>query len=387
MRQTVAWCVLAAIPLSFAACSNSDTPPGMLTPGVGMTAGTGAGAAAGMTATATAGTGATPPVTTGAAGTASTTTGGTAGTAATGAAGSTPPPSAAAGTGSMAMTGTAGTGTMAMTGTAGTGSMATAGTGEGTAGTGAAGMGAPTTGFKPTCLTKGAELALIGDSWINYLLGELLAPALQMRAQRDGALAAGDMYNDQAVGGTSLASGGLGLIPDQWPLAKSAAMRAGTTVKFVVMDGGGNDVLLGNMACLANGQKKDQDPSCQKTVKDATAAGAKLQAQMKADGVRQGVYFFYPHVPAGGWDVLDYALPMAKATCEGMNDDKYQCTFIDTREAFQGPGNNGEVKMGLIGIDGIHPNAAGEAVLADLVWKTMKDQCMAQNASSGCCTP
>jgi hypothetical protein len=38
-------------------------------------------------------------------------------------------------------------------------------------------------------------------------------------------------------------------------------------------------------------------------------------------------------------------------------------------------------------VDGIHPTAAGDELLADLIWKTMKDNCMAQAASSGCCTP
>jgi lysophospholipase L1-like esterase len=293
-------------------------------------------------------------------------------------------------------TGGAGGATMAMTGTAGAtmpppsstaGTTATAGAGGGNGEVAGAGGEAAPGGFKPPCLAKGAELALVGDSWINYVLGELLAPALQSRAQKDGALAAGDAYNDQAVGGTSLASGGLGLIPDQWPTAKAAAMSAGTSVKFVVMDGGGNDVLLGNQTCLDNGVMRDQDPSCQKTVKDATAAGAKLQMQMKADGVKQGLFFFYPHVPAGGWDVLDYSLPMAKATCESLNDANFHCTFVDTRDAFQGVGNKGVAMADLIGADGIHPSAAGETVLADLIWKTMKDNCMAQPASSGCCTP
>jgi lysophospholipase L1-like esterase len=220
-------------------------------------------------------------------------------------------------------------------------------------------------------------------------LGEFLAPRLASRAQKAGALAAGDSYNDQAVAGTSLASGGLGLIRDQWAPAKAAAERAGTTVKFVVMDGGGNDVLLGNAICLDNGRMRDQDPTCQATVKQATMAGQMLQQKSKMDGVGQVVYFFYPHVPAGGWDVLDYSLPMAKSVCDSMNDDTYHCYFVDTREAFQGPGNTGMAMASLIGPDGIHPNAAGDEVLADLIWKTMTDNCMAQTAMSGngCCTP
>jgi lysophospholipase L1-like esterase len=251
-----------------------------------------------------------------------------------------------------------------------------------------AGTGSVTSGYKPKCLTKGTELALVGDSWVHYDLGEVLAPRLEKRAKAAGALPSGG-YNDQAIAGTSMANGGLGLIPDQWPSVKTAARIAGTTTKFVVMDGGGNDVLLGNTICLDNGKMRDQDPTCQKTVADALAAGKKLVEQMKADGVGQVIYYYYPHVPAGGWDVLDYALPMVKSMCEANSDETFQCYFIDTRDAFQGPGNTGVAMKSLILPDDIHPNAMGDEVLADLVWKTMKDNCMAQTEASGegCCTP
>jgi lysophospholipase L1-like esterase len=380
MRQVVALGVLAAAQL-MCACSNGDAP-GTQAPGIGATAGSGLGAAGSVVGAA--GSLSTAPSTT--AGTGALT--GTAGSPSSGAAGS--PTRASGGTGATSTAGTAaapstaGAGAGAGSDAAGSPMMATAGTAAPAGGTGG---GAAPSGFKPKCLAKGAELALIGDSWINYPLGELLEPRLTQRAQKDGALPAGDRFNDQAVAGTSLASGGLGLIRDQWPTAVSAAMRASTTVKFVVMDGGGNDVLLGNSICLDNGAMRDKDPTCQQTVMAATMAGRMLQQKMRMDGVGQAVYFFYPHVPAGGWDVLDYSLPMAKETCESMNDENYQCYFIDTREAFQGAGNNGVAKAQYIGPDGIHPSAAGDDVLADLIWKTMKDHCMAQAASSGCCTP
>ena len=388
MRQMVAWCVVAGLHLTCAACSN-DSGPGTMIPGVGVTAGTGMlPGAAGSFGTPTAGTAAAPPVNpvpTGAAGS------GMSGPV-TGAAGMAPVTGAA---GSTPMTGAAGSPMPPVAGTMGSsaaGAPATSGTGGAdgmamTAGTG--GGAAEPAGFMPKCLTKGAELTLIGDSWINYPLGEYLAPYLERRARMDGALAQTDRYNDQAVAGSSLASGGIApLIPTTWEPAKSAATRAGASaVKFVVMDGGGNDVLLGNAACLENGRGKAMDPSCQKTVQDATNAGRMLRQKMIADGVSQAIYFFYPHVPAGGWDMIDYALPMAKEVCEGMNSPTTQCYFVDTRDAFQGPGNTGVAMANLIGIDGIHPSATGMNVLADLIWKTMKEKCMAQGMSSGCCMP
>ena len=383
MRWTVACCLGAA--LGGVACANEPAAPGSVNPGVSVAGGAGTVAVATTSATpAAAGRPAEPTTPT----VSATPTPAAAGSGSSTSASPLPTTSA----GAPATVGSAG-GPAAPITTAGAGGVAApaaagASAAAGSSAAPAAGSGGSSaSAVKPKCLSKGAELALIGDSWINYPLGQFLAPRLAQRAQKDGALAARDMYNDQAVAGTSLASGGLGLISDQWEPAKAAARAAGTTVKFVVMDGGGNDVLLGNQRCLDNGQMRDQDPTCQKTVKDATMVGMMLQQKMKMDGVGQAVYFFYPHVPAGGWDVLDYSLPMAKAVCEGLTDENYQCYFVDTREAFQGAGNNGVAMANLIGPDGIHPSAAGDDVLADLIWKTMKDHCMAQSAASGCCTP
>jgi hypothetical protein len=389
MRRTVALGLGIAIHL--AGCQNA---PGEMSPGVTSTGGTGAAPTTGAggsaaTAPTMSGTPAMPTTHTMTKPTTPTTGASGAGALPAGAAGMLATTTPAAGSGGAVSVGAAGAPAQgaagAMSAAGAGGAMAAAGSAAAQGGSGSV----PETGYKPKCLAKGAELALIGDSWVHYDLGEVLAPRLAKRAQQDGALPAGAQYNDQAVAGTSLANGGLGLIPDQWAPAKAAAQVAGTSVKFVVMDGGGNDVLLGNMTCLDNGKMRDQDPACQKTVADATAVARMLEQKMKMDGVGQILYYYYPHVPAGGWDVLDYALPMAKATCEGMNDENFQCYFVDTRDTFQGAGNDGVAMAQLILSDGIHPNAMGDELLADLLWKTMKEKCMAQSQMSGmgCCTP
>ena len=300
------------------------------------------------------------------------------------------------GTGGMGMTQTGSGGAGAGTGTGGMGGgMDVAGMGGGSAGmgmdTGSGGMDmtdgsggtggqAASTGFKPPCLTKGSQLVTIGDSWINYT--ERLTPELTSRAIADGALPQGDSYGEYAVPGTSLYYDptGLLLIPPQW----DQAVADDPDRPFVVMDGGGNDVLLWNQQCLGDGSQNDT--GCQDVVSHTMEVGHMLEMTMKSQGVHEVIYFFYPHVPAGGSDISDYSIPMAKAACEGMNDDQYKCIFVDTRDAFD-PNHTGVAQADLIGSDGIHPTAAGEKVLADLIWQTMKDNCMAQPESSGCCTP
>lgn len=276
--------------------------------------------------------------------------------------------------GSLAMAGTSGgSGT---TGGSGAGGSSVGGSGAG--GASGTGGGAGTGGLaqKPPCIKKGSDVAFLGDSWVEYT--ESLPTAVTALARMDGALMGTDSYASYAVPGTSL---GNGQIPSQWSDPGGAKS---TMPKYVVMDGGGNDVLLLNPGCLADGSQNDQ--SCKDTVANATMVGMQMEADIKASGVSETIYFFYPHVPVGGHDILDYSLPMAKATCEAMSDSKYKCIFIDTRDAFD-PSHTGTADASLIGFDSIHPNAQGEAVLSGLIWKTMKENCMGQSSSNPCCTP
>jgi lysophospholipase L1-like esterase len=118
-------------------------------------------------------------------------------------------------------------------------------------------------------------------------------------------------------------------------------------------------------------------------VANSLAAGMQLVMDMKAAGVKQVVYFFYPNIPKdpGGHEINNYAIPMVKSACEGASDANFQCYFLDTRP----------ILTDLVGDfnpnDQIHPSAQGDEKLADAVWALMKSKCMAQGASSGCCTP
>jgi hypothetical protein len=107
-------------------------------------------------------------------------------------------------------------------------------------------------------------------------------------------------------------------------------------------------------------------------------------------GVKDVVYFFYPHVPEGtlvGGDhpnaMLDYSLPKVEQLCkdaESMTDGRLRCHFVNTVPLFEGHPE-------LFADSDIHENPDGSKVIADAVWKTMKDACIAQHESSGCCEP
>jgi lysophospholipase L1-like esterase len=226
--------------------------------------------------------------------------------------------------------------------------------------------------YKPPCLKQPSEVVLIGDSYINYINN--IAPRLAALAVEDGALMRGQQYRDRAVAGSSLATGGLSKIPPQL----DTALREDPNIKFVIMDGGGNDVLLGEQQCLEDGA--EMISSCTEVATKAIATAKTMLEKMRGSGVAEVVQFFYPHVPAGGADLSDWAIPMYKATCEGASTETFRCHFVDTRATFEG-------KAGYIGADGIHPSAAGADALAEQLWGVMKENCVAQPASSGCCTP
>jgi hypothetical protein len=353
MMRSLGFGVLTAIAMLGCAAKNNDSNNG-----VNGVMGTGG---APVTGTMTIGTGGAP------AGATTTGTGGTGvQTGSTGGAPANPMAPDVDGNSTGMMAGTGGKGTAGMG--AGMGGM-----GEGTGGmemTGTGGMDnttPPPADFHPPCLTKGDDLVLLGDSYVNYI--ESLEPRLTSHAQMDGVLKAGDRFSDHAVPGTSLAAMAP-LIPPEWyDDAKSLKPT------FIVMDGGGNDVLLWHSECLNDGAS--QDTGCQQVVKDATDVARMMMDDMIATSVKQILYFFYPNVPAGGADITNYAYPMAKEQCEARSDATFECTMVDMRPVFMGHND-------WFMVDGIHPLAPGMDAMGDTIWGVMKDHCMAQTEAQNC---
>jgi hypothetical protein len=190
----------------------------------------------------------------------------------------------------------------------------------------------------------------------------------------DGVLTAPDHFDDHAVPGTSLQAMAP-LIPPQW-YDEAKALNP----KFVVMDGGGNDILLWHQECLSDGVGNDQNAGCQAVVAASMDTAHMMLEDMKASGVKQVLYYFYPNVPAGGHDILNYSYPMAKEQCEGGSDDTFECMMVDLRPLFMGHDD-------WIMLDGIHPLAPGMDAMGDFIWGVMGEHCMARTAAQDCgCT-
>ncbi len=229
---------------------------------------------------------------------------------------------------------------------------------------------------------------MIGDSYVDWITHTFPS---------DMNAASMLMIDDFAIGGTSMGSGGIGLIGPQF----DSALESHPKILTVIMDGGGNDILVPDLAMFPNGgdcknlgAQATSIPDCQKIVQTALDAATQLFTHMAESGVKDVVYFFYPKVPTGTWladdpnGMLSYALPMAKAACDGAYRTAIQldpskpirCHFVDMVPVFDGhPEYFADADL--------HPNSTGSKAMAAAVWEKMKQDCVAQPASSGCCSP
>jgi hypothetical protein len=243
---------------------------------------------------------------------------------------------------SQAGAGTGGAGGSSSAGTAGSGnggSSAGQAGGGGASGSGAGGAAACTKGQ-----TKGSEVAVIGESFIALSHG--ITQQIEKRAKENGSLAQNESYVDNSVSGTTLAN-------DQIPSQYTKAASNGT-IKYVLMDGGGNDCLINN----------DGDA--------ALAAAESLFETMAEKKTEKVLYFFYPD-PIGNQyaslkSCLDTLRPKMKALCDELTAPK--CYWLDLRPVWNG---HNEYTG-----DGIHPTAAGSTATGDAVWAAMVEHCVAQ---------
>ncbi len=186
---------------------------------------------------------------------------------------------------------------------------------------------------------------MIGESFIALSHG--ITQQIEKDAKAAGSLASTDRYVDNSVSGTTLAN-------DQIPSQYARAVQSSGTIRYVLMDGGGNDCLLNN----------DGDA--------ALAAATSLFQTMAKDRTEKVVYFFYPDPVGGNYaslkSCLDALRPKMKALCDGLTAPR--CYWLDLRPLW-----NGHPEYTF---DGIHPTAAGSAVTGDAIWQVMQASCVAQ---------
>jgi hypothetical protein len=375
MKMTMRLALAATLALLGSACGNDSAEeiPGLSAGGAGAAGNVAPAAGSGGAGSSAAGAAAAGRMAVGMAGAAAGST--AAGSGGSGTAGSVAGSGGAAGTSSGAGGSAAGeSGGQA-------GAAGAAGAAGGSAEAGAGGSAAVV--VKPPCLEKPSQVVVPGDSYLNWITHTF---------PDDLTREAGMQFRMLAVGGASMASGGIaGLIPDQ--LTSALAMDPDAIA--AVMSGGGNDILIADAIKYPGADRcKDVLDSpmmkvCQDVIAGALGAARKLMVDASEAGIRDTIYVFYPHIPGGGFGgmnpnaILDYSSPMAKKLCEDaemVTSGKMRCHFLDLVPVFEGHAD-------WFADDGIHENSLGSAQMAKEVVKIMKDKCIAQPASSGCCTP
>ncbi|MCR9141613.1 MAG: SGNH/GDSL hydrolase family protein [bacterium] len=193
-------------------------------------------------------------------------------------------------------------------------------------------------------LPKNNQLVIIGDS-IFALNGE---EKLQIARN------AGENSRGYATSGAQMSG-----ISDQYTRAK----REGS-VRTIIMDGGGNNVLQGGQdACAANSPSQ-VGAECLAILQTAWDIGAVLLNRMWRDGVQDVVWQGYYELP-GSNARLNAALAVGveglRDICEDAPAD---CTFVDLTTVFRG-------QSGTVIFDNIHPTTKGSRILGDTVWAAM----------------
>jgi hypothetical protein len=193
--------------------------------------------------------------------------------------------------------------------------------------------------------TPGKSVAVIGESFIAA--SHQITQQIESRAKTAGSLAQSEHYVDNSVSGTTLAN-------NQIPSQYTKAVQSSGTIKYVLMDGGGNDCLINNNGAAA-----------------LTAATTLFQT-MAQNHTEKIVYFFYPDPIGSNFTslktCLDSLRPQMKALCDGLTSPK--CYWIDLRETWNG---HPEYTS-----DGIHPTAAGSQATGNRIWEEMVKDCVAQ---------
>lgn len=203
------------------------------------------------------------------------------------------------------------------------------------------------------------DVVFLGDS-IFALSGEI---------QQNLHARAGGTFRNYTTSGAELVGGILApSIVQQYGMALSDPVFS----PIVVMDGGGNDILLPVLAAFDPYDCKTQwwewgrlSRSCRSFIDDIYVDGVNLLNDMHADGVTDVVYLGYYYTKNGlfALDDLEEAIDYGDGKlAQACAYSAANCTFIDPR---------GAIRDSDILIDGIHPNTTGSNKLADLIWPVL----------------
>lgn len=202
----------------------------------------------------------------------------------------------------------------------------------------------------------GKDVVTLGDSWMNLDNSMGIQQSLEKVARRD--------YRNYGVPGTKLLDE---VIPNQYVTAKAQG-----PIKTVVMTGGGNDVLQDPLLLIGECPDATFDTSsaCKQRVDQCISRLSRLWADMAKDGVQDVIIIGYTEKALallGPFTKVNaYTDQKSQPACD-MVPAPLRCTAFDTDIL---------VPDLTLGIDSIHPDAAGYDKLGAAVWKIMQEKGM-----------
>lgn len=180
---------------------------------------------------------------------------------------------------------------------------------------------------------------------------------------------AGQTFRRYAVSGAELA-GGI-LAPDLFSQYNTAKCDD-PNIDTIIMDGGGNDILLPVLTMFDPYDCKTQwyewgrlSGDCEDFIDDLYVDAVDLLNDMHADGVDNVIYLGY-YYTKNAWvrlddleEAIDYGDTRLSQACAYSAAN---CTFIDPRWVI----NDGDIKS-----DAIHPKTSGSLKIANLIWPVL----------------
>lgn len=181
---------------------------------------------------------------------------------------------------------------------------------------------------------------------------------------------AGETFRRYTISGAELKGGIVATdIYGQYNIAK----RDNPNIETIVMDGGGNDILIPSIALFDPYNCKTQwyqfgrlSSTCKNFIDDIYVDAVNLLNKMNADGVDNVIYLGYYYTKNGLFlldsmeEAVDYGDMRLAQACRYSAAN---CKFVDPRSSI----NDSNIIF-----DGIHPNTEGSRKLANLIWPVLR---------------
>lgn len=180
---------------------------------------------------------------------------------------------------------------------------------------------------------------------------------------------AGQTFRRYTLSGAELSGG---IIATSIASQYDNAVADNSQIDTIVMDGGGNDILLPAIAFDPNNCKTQWwqwgrlSRRCKNFIDDIYVDGVNLLNRMHTDGADNIIYLGYYHTKNALLlldsleEAVDYGdMRLAQACHYSLAN----CEFVDPRSS---------IRDSDILIDGIHPTGSGSRKLADLIWPRLQ---------------